>query len=497
MDKRLVKRGNALLDKITTYQTVTIRQMSSGHTEEMGYYRYLSNDAVTEGDLCRTACVQTSGHLANRHVLVLGDTTDIDYSRQRGRIKANSGLGHIGNGNGLGYNAHVNLVIDADSETIYGLGDIKLWHRPAKHTAYRQLVNAEKRRNKLKGQSATIALTDAETKELADLADFSVSINGKTYTHSYHVPLAGKESYRWLAGCLNTRNQVKDMGTATFIHDREGDMYDTFVAIPNENNHLLIRSRTNRCILANGLPVKLHDYRHDIAELGHQIIEVRDRKTGKARKAILSLKCAQIQITRGSVNAAYQTEYPETMSAYVVYAEEIAKTVPVGSDPILWCLLTTHPVETLAQAEQITYWYALRWHIEQLFRLIKTNGFNLESSEIETGDALRKLGLLTMHAAIHVLQLKQAREGDETLPIDAVFSGTEVECLSAILPTLEGKTLKQANPFSKLTLPWASWIIARLGGWKGYHNNRPPGIITLRNGLDRFKTIYQGYMLRI
>lgn len=36
-------------------------------------------------------------------------------------------------------------------------------------------------------------------------------------------------------------------------------------------------------------------------------------------------------------------------------------------------------------ATQIVYWYSLRWRIEDFFRLLKKKGFDLESSELETG----------------------------------------------------------------------------------------------------------------
>jgi hypothetical protein len=501
MDKRLEKRGAALLNQLVDKQSPIIRKLSAGHTEEMAYYRYLSNASVSEAALCSNACARTSAVIQGDHVLVFGDSTDMDYSKHHRRVKSGTGLGYIGNGKGLGYNAHVNLVLDATSEAIYGLGDVKLWHRKAEHSEYSQLIRTQRIRNKLKkkakgGQSLTVE----ETAESTALSTFSVCIDGIDYARSREVPLEKRESYRWLEGCQKSRTILDNASgiapMATYIHDREGDLYDTFVTIPDARNHLLIRSKSNRNILVGGKSAKLYDYRQDVSVLGHQTIEIRDRKTGRKRKAILSLKCASVALTLGKVHEVYQKNYPKSVPVYVVYAEEVPETVPKGTAPIFWCILTTHVVETLAQAEQITYWYSLRWHIEMLFRLIKKDGFDVESSEIETGYALRKLGILTMQAAIQVLQLKQARDGDTTLPIDAVFTEKEVDCLSAILPTLEGKTEKQTNPFTKNTLPWAAWVIARLGGWKGYKNDRPPGVLTLQYGLDRFKTIYHGYSLR-
>ncbi|MHC6204695.1 hypothetical protein ACYULU_16060 [Breznakiellaceae bacterium SP9] len=38
-----------------------------------------------------------------------------------------------------------------------------------------------------------------------------------------------------------------------------------------------------------------------------------------------------------------------------------------------------------------------------------------------------------------------------------------------------------------------TWIIARLGGWKGYKSRRPAGVITLRDAWVRFHPIYAGW----
>ncbi|MBI3882724.1 MAG: transposase, partial [Sphingobacteriales bacterium] len=39
------------------------------------------------------------------------------------------------------------------------------------------------------------------------------------------------------------------------------------------------------------------------------------------------------------------------------------------------------------------------------------------------------------------------------------------------------------------------WIIARLGGWKGYSSERKPGITTLWIGLEKFYDTYNGWRM--
>ena len=60
---------------------------------------------------------------------------------------------------------------------------------------------------------------------------------------------------------------------------------------------------------------------------------------------------------------------------------------------------------------------------------------------------------------------------------------------------LEGNTQKQKNPYPKSSLRYATWVIARLGGWKGYASERKPGITTLWIGLERYYNSFEGYLL--
>ncbi len=180
-----------------------------------------------------------------------------------------------------------------------------------------------------------------------------------------------------------------------------------------------------------------------------------------------------------------------------VYAVQATEENYSGKDKICWRLLTTHCVEDFGQAVEIIELYRKRWYIEQLFRLLKKQGFRMEESELETGWALRKLSVFALNASLRIMQLMQATEDENAQPISDVFSDREQKCLEEVNRQLKGTTQKQSNPYKSGTLIWAKWTIARLGGWKGYASQRKPGPITLKRGVDIFNQMYVGWCLAL
>ncbi|MBK7883661.1 MAG: hypothetical protein IPJ81_07525 [Chitinophagaceae bacterium] len=90
------------------------------------------------------------------------------------------------------------------------------------------------------------------------------------------------------------------------------------------------------------------------------------------------------------------------------------------------------------------------------------------------------------------MQLMQATEEENAF---VVFTNEEQQCLQHLNTKYEGATDKLKNPHKPKSLLWSKWIIARIGGWKGYSSQRPPGPITLKRGLDNFMQIFAGWQL--
>ena len=72
------------------------------------------------------------------------------------------------------------------------------------------------------------------------------------------------------------------------------------------------------------------------------------------------------------------------------------------------------------------YWYSLRWWIEELFRVLKKQGLNIENAQFENGLALKRLAIMALQAALQIMQLTAARTGDKEIPPETVFTKEEL-----------------------------------------------------------------------
>ncbi|GAA3922035.1 hypothetical protein GO495_01745 [Chitinophaga oryziterrae] len=156
--------------------------------------------------------------------------------------------------------------------------------------------------------------------------------------------------------------------------------------------------------------------------------------------------------------------------------------------------MTTKKVEDLEAALLCIEWYTCRW-ITEVFRILKKEGFDIEASELSQGKAIRKLCLMMQETIIKLFIVQIAYATETKTDSQSCFSREEVQCMEWQAPQLEGKTEKQKNPYRSPDLKRYIWVIARLGGWKGYSSQRKPGITTFGIRLQKFSAIMQGWLL--
>jgi len=169
---------------------------------------------------------------------------------------------------------------------------------------------------------------------------------------------------------------------------------------------------------------------------------------------------------------------------------------PQGQTPLHWRLLTTAEVQGADDAFTVAELYRRRWAIEQLFRALKSEGFNVEALHQAHDLPRQKLVTLLLIATVIVQQLVHAREpvlGFVPRPITDAFDLDDIPLIEAWCGQLEGKTARQKNPHPRRTLAYASWVCARLGGWSGYYGK--PGPIVMLRGWRAFQDAKQGWTL--
>ena len=405
----------------------------------MRFWRFLANERVTLERLIEGWSEPTREAVRGRHVLAIQDSSEIKFSTT---AEDRRGLGEIGKGNSFGVILHAMMAVDADKGTCLGLAGGKVWTR-----------------------------------------------KGRVKVPHAKRTLANKESGRWLTTAAQAKDVLAQARMVTVINDREGDIYAHWARTPEADVHLLSRAMHDHALVTGGT---LCQAVKRVAFSAKGVIDLPTRVDRHPRKAHLSLRLGGVVLQR----PRYTREKDLPDSVALNFVEVIEQHPPKGAEPIHWLLLTTHEVTTVDDAWQIVAWYKRRWIIEQFFRSMKTQGLRIEDSQLETADRLMKLVAIAATAATIVIQLVQARNGEDALPAAVAFSPEEIEVLDAINTDVQGRTQLQKNPHRKETLAWAAWIIAKLGGWTGYASHKPPGPITFHNGLVRFHSLAAGWALK-
>lgn len=425
---------------MVTRASVCMRRLGGGlRPQEVRFGRFLGNSKVTAERLIEGWSEQTAPAAAGRHVLAIQDTSEINFHTTANRRR---GLGEIGKGHGRGVLVHAMLALDAYNGNCLGLVAGRVWTRKGRIT-----IPHNKR------------------------------------------GLEDKESDRWLCTAAEAKTVLANAAMVTIIGDRESDFYAAWATLPGPNFHLISRAMQDRC-LADGS--SLFAASEGFAVVDTKSIELPARANRPKRSAVLNLRFGKVELQRP--RSGLLRHLPKNVSLTLI--ELIEPRPPSKAEPLHWRLLTTHEVPDVAAAWRIVNWYKQRWTIEQLWRLLKQQGLRLEESQLTVAERLIKLTAMATKAAAVTLQLLQARDGRSAEPASITFPEHEIAVLDALNTRVEGKTALQKNPHARHSLDWASWIIARLGGWDGYPSSKPPGPITYKHGLEYFRVILQGWILK-
>lgn len=428
--------------------TGKICKIADNRAELVAYSRFLNNHKLKVGELIEQILIPPK-LVESKDVLVIQDTSELNYQDHINYLDlSDNELGPTGSDKDMGFFVHPGLVVDTSTGISMGFSYINIWNR--------QVDKLKKDERKYKT-----------------------------------LPIEEKESYRWIECAQKSKTQLEQAKRITIVADRESDIYEEFVRVPDAKTDLIIRSKEDR--LLYGEDDRLYKFLSKQPVLGQITIKLKkDQRKGQAmRLATLDIVSIPVKIKRPK-NPVHKS-LPVYIELYAVEARE--RNAPKGQEAVCWRLLTTYKADCFEIAIQVLQRYCMRWQIEILFATIKTSGLDIESSQLEKGKALKVLCILGLYSCLKINQLKQAREDKTGISAHIVFNKEELIVLSAICKKYEGKTEKQKNKYQEGTLAWASWIIGRVGGWKGYESEAKPGIKTMRDGLIAFYRMYDGFML--
>lgn len=427
------------MERFAARRTSCLRRLACDRAEEVRFGRFLANARVSVSDIVANWSSATRSAVAGRHVLAIQDTSEVNF---RTTAEHRRDLGKIGRGVGCGALLHAMLACDAEDLGWLGLVTGSVWTRAG-------AVTARARR-----------------------------------------PLGEKESARWVATAQAAKPILAAARLVTFVSDRESDVFDLWALVPETGFELIVRARHDRVLAGGG---KISSVLAGWTVADTRLLDLPARSAFEpARQAHVVLRFGAITLARPA-NHIDKT-LPDRVMLTLVEVEE--RDPPAGIKPVRWTLLTTHAVDSVTAAWRIVDWYKARWAIEQLFRVLKVQGFDVEASQVQDAARLLKLIALATHGACLSMQLVHCREDHVPQAVERIFSDPEVAIIEALSEgELAGRTPKQRNPNPKRTIAYAAWVIARLGGWKGYRSERPPGHVTMLRGIQRFKDIADGWAL--
>ena len=378
-----------------------------------------------------------------KSVLAIVDTTAISCFGHANRLQSKNGLGPLSERFTLGYCLQPILCLDAADKMPLGISSVHIWNR------------------------SNDLLIDHHKRYISE-----------------------RESNKWYTPVKEARDTVLNQADhITFIMDREGDIYEVMEGLPDRHTDIVIRAHHDRYIIHRNSRIKTSQYVDGLPICGQLTIPLPSRKRSRER-IVANIRFGTVIIPKAK-HALYLSHTRDEVAMSIIEVKEVSNK----KDKVHWRLWTSKPITTLKDAKEIIDIYKSRWHVEEMFRLMKTEAFDIESSELEKPENLFKLGVLVMEASLLIKQLKAVREEESKIRVDSIFTTDEIECLVALDADLKGTTIKQSNPFNNESLSWASRIIARIGGWKGYASQRPPGSITYKRGLERFYDVYEGFQI--
>lgn len=436
-DQRLTKRLAQLAAAFARQPAAAIPKATGNWGQACAAYRFLDNDHVTSAAILAPHTARALQRAQTVPLaLAVTDTTSLNYSDR----PHTTGLGPIGNraDKTFGLHLHSLLAFTPDGQPL-GLLDAQFWARDPAHFGRNHQRNRR--------------------------------------------PIAEKESAKWLRSydALAAHAAATPQTQWVYVADREADLYDLFeraLAHPR-GPALLIRAQHDRGL--HGAKRRLFAHLARAPQAGELQVHVPAKPGRRARTATLAVRFCEVRLAAPCL----KTDRPP-LTLWAVEARECHP--PRGATALHWRLLSTEPVQTLAQAVQAIRRYCLRWGIEVLHKVLKSGGA-VEAAQLESAARLARHVAIKLVVAWHTLALVQLGRQQPDAKISEILEEAAWRVLVAVAH--RGRARPRGVPTVGEAIRW----IGRLGGHLGRRGDGPPGPLTLARGLERLHDLTAGWKL--
>jgi hypothetical protein len=287
-------------------------------------------------------------------------------------------------------------------------------------------------------------------------------------------PAEERESDLWLRALEDVHERLQQVGSPTrpwFQLDRGGDFWRVFEYAEQHDAWLTVRSAYDRCLWDREVPLHRYITRTPIRGQLNALIPARrepNKATRRARTASLSIRYEVVPLEL--------TDNDRDKVVVEVTALHVVER-STRRDRIEWVLLTTYPVNSLADAKLVVRGYTRRWRIEEFHRAWKSGACDIQSSQLRSPDAFCRWATILAAVASRIEQLKHFSRTTPNVAATVYLTRTEIDAAIVLSET------RKFAPGDELTIAQAVELVARAGGYTGKSSGGPPGTITISRGL--------------
>jgi hypothetical protein len=305
------------------------------------------------------------------------------------------------------------------------------------------------------------------------------------------LPIEEKESFRWLSALRLSYRYFAHCSETMIVNlmDREGDIYDLFLEERPANAHYVIRARGDRKSISHDLTIRpTLDKMIPDAEFCYEIPVKSIVHSSQTRKANLEVRYSKMLIRQPST----QTK-KSPVDIWVLWIREI--NCPQGETPVDWLLFTSIPIHTSDDANNIVRYYTYRWRIEQLHKVLKTDGAQITTVQFEEEQTLKSAISAFSIASVQVLHLQYTSKEEPEKPLEELGIQEDLYRIGAQYLNKVAGTKLEVDKL-KPTITDLLRVVGHLAGFS-FQKGKNMGTKTIRHGLSRLldiKTVVDALM---